>query len=474
MQHRLAGLGSTVISSGGKFCLSARLAVTMPRLARFSIPCALLISVGSRSCLGFSDANWTSLGTGMNDHVEALVASGSNVFAGGRFSIAGGVSVGCIAKWDGQTWSRLGAGLNGYAYALAVSGTNLYVGGRFTTAGGISANNIAKWNGSSWSALGSGIGESPYYISYVYAVAVVGSNVFVGGSFSRAGFSTVDNIAMWNGSSWSAAGTLSGVGLYAAREVHSLAAAGDTLYMGGEFGRVNSIVVNRIAKREGNYWAALGIGTEGGDGSSVYALAVSGSTVYVGGNLQSVGPTGSNLGRWDGNNWIGLGGISATNYRPSTKALALAGDDLYVGGDFRNVGGSGTNRISASRVAKWNGTAWSALGSGMNESVEAFTVSGNELFAGGRFTTAGGKPAMYIARAYLPDLPSLSIIGTHTNVMVSWPSPNTAGFTLEETTNLAGPRKWVTNSAPVIDDGTRKVVSVSTTNDPKLFRLRGP
>lgn len=446
----------------------------MPRSARFSLLFALLISVGSRSCLGFSDANWTSLGTGMNDHVAALVASGSNVYAGGRFSIAGGVSVGCIAKWDGQTWSRLGAGLNGYAYALAISDTNLYVGGRFTTAGGISANNIAKWNGSSWSALGSGIGESPYYISYVYAVAVVGSNVFVGGSFSRAGLSTVDNIAMWNGSSWSAAGTLSGVGLYSAREVHSLAAAGDTLYMGGEFGRVNSIAVNRIAKREGNSWAALGIGTEGGDGSSVYALAVSGAIVYVGGNLQSVGPTGSNLGKWDGNNWVGLGGISATNYRPSTKALALAGDDLYVGGDFRNVGGSGTNRISASRVAKWNGTSWSALGSGMNESVEALVVSGKELFAGGRFTTAGGKPALYIARAYLPDLPALSIFQSETNVTVSWLSTNTTGFVLEEAEALAAPLKWVTNPANPADDGSHKTVSVPATNSSRIFRLRRP
>ena len=42
-------------------------------------------------------------------------------------------------------------------YALAVSGSDLYAGGYFTTAGGSAANDIAKWNGSSWSALGSGM-----------------------------------------------------------------------------------------------------------------------------------------------------------------------------------------------------------------------------------------------------------------------------------------------------------------------------
>ncbi len=42
-------------------------------------------------------------------------------------------------------------------YALAVDGTDLYAGGFFTTAGGMAANRIAQWNGNAWSALGSGM-----------------------------------------------------------------------------------------------------------------------------------------------------------------------------------------------------------------------------------------------------------------------------------------------------------------------------
>ena len=85
--------------------------------------------------------------------------SGTNLYAGGYFTTAGGVAANNIAKWDGSAWSALGSGMNGQpdVYALAVSGTNLYAGGCFTTAGGVPANNIAKWDGSAWSALGSGM-----------------------------------------------------------------------------------------------------------------------------------------------------------------------------------------------------------------------------------------------------------------------------------------------------------------------------
>ncbi len=57
-----------------------------------------------------------------------------------------------LRNGTGAVGQPLGSGMNGGVDALAVSGSTLYAGGDFTTAGGSAANDIAQWNGSSWSA----------------------------------------------------------------------------------------------------------------------------------------------------------------------------------------------------------------------------------------------------------------------------------------------------------------------------------
>ncbi len=156
--------------------------------------------------------NWMRLGAGLSCsgvgctvEVSALaIGPDGHLYAAGSFTLAGGLPANRIARWDGTNWTPLDVGLNGTAYALAFSGSDLYTGGAFTTAGGFAANKIAKWNGRFWSALGSGSGVSNGVISFngsvgsgtVHSLAAAPNGIYVGGEF-KAGYASATNIALW-------------------------------------------------------------------------------------------------------------------------------------------------------------------------------------------------------------------------------------------------------------------------------------
>jgi hypothetical protein len=103
-------------------------------------------------------------GAGVNGPVRAVTTFGGDLIVGGQFGTAGGVpGTYVIARWDGANWSALGSGLNNTVMSLATfddlsgTGTELYVGGYFSAAiNGPTAVKIARWNGA-WSAVGSGM-----------------------------------------------------------------------------------------------------------------------------------------------------------------------------------------------------------------------------------------------------------------------------------------------------------------------------
>jgi hypothetical protein len=136
----------------------------------------------------------------------------------------------------------------------------------------------------------------------------------------------------------------------------------------------------------------------------VYALAVSGNTLYAGGFFTMAGDSAAtNIAQWDGTSWSALG----SGMNNTVNGLAVWGKTLYAGGTFTTAGGNPANYI-----AQWDGSNWSALGSGMNNYVAALAVSGNTLFAGGNFSTAGTNVSAYIAQALLAG-PPLFIVTTN-------------------------------------------------------------
>ncbi|MBC7447851.1 MAG: T9SS type A sorting domain-containing protein, partial [Hymenobacteraceae bacterium] len=169
-------------------------------------------------------------GTGINSVVNDLALSGTTLYAGGRFSQAGGVPAINVARWDGTAWSPLGAGAGtatgtAYVRAIAASGTTVYVGGTFTTAGSVSANHVARWDGTTWSPLGTGLSG----IADCNTLTVAGPDLYMGGYCASVGGVATSGIARWDGAAWSALGT----GLNA--QAKAIVVAGPDLYVGGGF-----------------------------------------------------------------------------------------------------------------------------------------------------------------------------------------------------------------------------------------------
>lgn len=340
---------------------------------------------------------WSPLGTGTNGTITTIVVDQkNNVYIGGQFTMAGGKTANAIAKWNGVEWSALGAGVNNMVGGMVTdSAGNLYVGGAFTQAGGVTVNYVAKWNGVSWSGLGTGMNGPVNAL-----VMDKDGNLYAGGSFTKAGGITVNHVAKWDGTSWSA--LAQGLNEDPYNYVSSLAIDdfGD-LYAGGSL-KIEFHFHKAIAWWDGSSWHNSGL-----TGVANSLASAPGGTIYGTGsafqNPDSNGPPNYWLTLGSTTWWMGVPGSydGEINNTPNT-ILADGHGNIYTGGWFTVIG-----HKSAKRIAKWDGTNWFALGSGINDGyVGALALNNSgDLFVGGEFTSAGGKQASNIA-VWSPDYPT--------------------------------------------------------------------
>ena len=285
------------------------------------------------------DGNWDNMDGGIDNNTVRCMAEAPNgdIYIGGDFTSVNSVAnTGYLAKWDGNDWSSVtGADtFNAVVYCLCFDADgNLYIGGNFTDVGDNDGDGIVKWDGTNLSSLGTGTSAAVYDI-------IVDPNtgyIYVGGEFlSIGGVANTVYIAYWDGSAWKAMDT----GLNDA--VFALAFAPDgNLYIGGEFTNAD-------------------------------------------------GANGDYLCYWDGTafNMVGNDEVAASiGVMPEIWEMKFDnGGNLYIGGSFANIGGNTDFR----RLAKWNGTFWSSIGS-LDDAVSSLFIDKiNKIYIGGAFTEAGG------------------------------------------------------------------------------------
>jgi hypothetical protein len=233
----LMGYGAT---SNSSVCQANGFPLYSPGLAKWDG--TQWLGVGPNTGIGNMYAGIT--GSNGYNTVAALAVYNNALYVAGGIDLAGsdishsnpGVVVHNILTTDAAlSFADVGGGTNGFIYAMTVYKNELYVGGRFTTAGGVSAHNIAKWNGTTWSALGEGTAKNVSYgDSAVFCLATYHDTLYAGGYFDKAGGLNTPRIAKWDGAAWHAV-TDSTYG-FMGQWIKCMAVYKDKLFVGGDFG----------------------------------------------------------------------------------------------------------------------------------------------------------------------------------------------------------------------------------------------
>ena len=315
---------------------------------------------------------------------------------------------------EGSTWRPVSESMDRPIYGVATSGTGVVIGGHFSSDhANVLADHIARFDGSNWQ-----VPDDPVDIDYngvegrVNDVAMAGDSLWVGGrhlySTGLVGSSTLLLLA---GNRWNPVAGIEGV-------IDEMELVDGALWVAGNL-TINGSTTTRLARLQNGIWEAV----DGVDHPVVEMLQKEG-TLYVG-VVDGTDPRNpvSSLYTLDGllvetlfSEWNGemrtflpegedvlIGGNNGALVRytsgafrtvasfggrrpgltagdlpffsePTVDALLRHDGWLYVGGAFDSVAG-----VRAGSVARFNGTMWEALDSGVSRREGYLMESCNEL-----------------------------------------------------------------------------------------------
>ena len=206
----------------------------------------------------------------------------------------------------------------------------------------------------------------------------------------------------------------------------------------------------------------------------VHAIRGNRSAIYVGGLFHRAGGSVdvNNIAKWDGSSWSSLGeGVDST-----VQALLLSGDNLFATGLFRNASGAQVNMI-----ARWNfsDSSWHSLGSGLDNFGLSLASSGDDIYVGGFFKRAGGKRSFKLAHwnqsVIMTSVHAAREIPQSYSLEQNYPNPFNPSTIIKYT--VGGNRGWgigVSDVSLVVYDilGRKVAVLVNEKTQPGTYEFR--
>jgi len=371
---------------------------------------------------GELDTTFSPVATpGANGAVLAIaVASDDSIYFGGSFTAYRGSTANYVAKVSSlgvldTTFSPTPAanGANAAVRSVVISGTDIYIGGSFTLYRAATANYVAKLSTTgvldlTFNPAGTGAN------SLVYALAVSGASLYVGGTFTTWRGSTANRIAKMDTTNATLDGTFNpGVGANGTGStVFTIAISGSDIYLGGLFTTYRSAAANYIAKVDSSgvldttFSPASGTNGFSGSSTTVYSLGVLGSSVYAGGAFQTYrGQVACSIAK------LSDTGILDTTFSPAGSngtggivyAVTGTASQVLFGGDFYGYRGSLARGIAKIDPSGQLNSTFNppAVTNGANHIVYSIAVYGSDIFLGGAFTEFRNASANYVTKVDL-------------------------------------------------------------------------
>ncbi|MCB0759262.1 MAG: T9SS type A sorting domain-containing protein [Flavobacteriales bacterium] len=212
-------------------------------------------------------------------------------------------------------WSALGGGTNGpVRVMLNLPSGNVLVAGTFTEAGGVPVENVALWDGGSFTALGDGV------FGNISCGAVLGEDVYLGG-YALGGNS---DVAHWDGTQWN----------------------------------FTTVFDGKLPQ--------------------IFAMHVHGNALYSSGAASGFAGIDYRVAHLAGNTWTYLPG----NFTAPVRCLGSHDGQLVAGGEFDGVQ-IGDPVLQVQHVATLGPSGWAPLGDGLDGTVLSLLDVEGTLYAGG-------------------------------------------------------------------------------------------
>lgn len=224
--------------------------------------------------------------------------NGPELYAAGAFTAPPNIH---CARWDGTNWVPLGSGIglitspvNGavlsFVSALRVyddgSGSKLYVGGRFDVAGGVTSHSLARWTGSAWEATpGFATGWLVFDLEPWNGALRIGAHT---------GLYQWDGVQVQSVAALSPITTSSGV-FALSRHVEN---GTWRLDVAGKFTSIGGVAADRVASFDGANWTSLGFGPVTGLLQDIERTDVGGAGLFVGYSTGPAEPPAPHVEAW--------------------------------------------------------------------------------------------------------------------------------------------------------------------------------